>query len=419
MLDPLSAFIFAMLFSLLNGGVLGFMHRALTPDLQPSATDWRIGTLLVAGGAALFVGQAATSTNWVLPIANACWLFGLALYWRAVRRFFNLPDSAWIYAPAVAGTLGNALFVFALPSVANRVVVATVCWVVIIFGSALTLLRNRHRDRSTSAMVLTAIFIGLGLLMLLRGVYFLVAGNVVISIAQPLNWVNALTPLLIAVLPVIGTTAFVLLCFERIRRELQRMATTDMLTGLPNRLNINERAAQLFVQARAGKRQLAVAIIDIDHFKSINDRHGHDAGDLVLQDVARTLASACGEAGVTGRQGGEEFVALFANADVASALACAERMRTAVARSTCQMGGTGLTSTVSIGVAAYSAHDLEFADVLRRADRALYAAKSAGRNCVRFEAVNGDAPPQPALDGGGTSQTQGSTFHSPPTSLSE
>lgn len=79
MLDPLSAFIFAILFCLLNGAVLGFIHRALTPDVQPCASDWRIGTLLMAGGGALFVGQAATNADFVLPIANACWLFGLAL----------------------------------------------------------------------------------------------------------------------------------------------------------------------------------------------------------------------------------------------------------------------------------------------------------------------------------------------------
>lgn len=393
MLDPLSAFTFATLFSLLNGGVLGFMHRALTPDVQPSAADWRIGTLLVAGGAVLFVGQSATNANWVIPIANACWLFGLALYWRAVRRLFNLPDTIWVFAPAIAGTVGNAVFVFSIPNVANRVAVATVCWVVLIFGSALTLIRNRTRERSTSASVLTAIFIGLGILMLLRGIYFLFSGNVVISIAQPLNWVNALTPLLLAVLPVIGTTAFVLVCFERIRGELQRMATTDMLTGLPNRLNINERAGSLFAQSRSGKREFSVAIIDIDHFKSINDRYGHDVGDSVLRNVARTLSAQCGEASIVGRQGGEEFVALFAGADGTAAVAAAERLRAAVAGSSHAVGGTTLTTTVSIGVASFSEVDSEFADILRRADRALYAAKAAGRNCVVHEAANTVAPP--------------------------
>lgn len=396
MLDPLSAFTFATLFSLLNGGVLGFMHRALTPDVQPSAADWRIGTLLVAGGAVLFVGQSATNANWVIPIANACWLFGLALYWRAVRRLFNLPDTIWVFAPAIAGTVGNAVFVFSIPNVANRVAVATVCWVVLIFGSALTLIRNRTRERSTSASVLTAIFIGLGILMLLRGVYFLFSGNAVISIAQPLNWVNALTPLLLAVLPVIGTTAFVLVCFERIRGELQRMATTDMLTGLPNRLNINERAGSLFAQSRSGKREFSVAIIDIDHFKSINDRYGHDVGDSVLRNVARTLSAQCGEASIVGRQGGEEFVALFAGADGAAAVAAAERLRAAVAASSYAVGGTALTTTVSIGVASFSEVDSEFADILRRADRALYAAKAAGRNRVVHEAANTVAPPPSA-----------------------
>ena len=81
MLDPLSAFVFATLFSMLNGAVLGFIHPALTSDLQPSAADWRIGTLLVAGGATLFIGQAATNTDWVIPIANGTATAGLAATW--------------------------------------------------------------------------------------------------------------------------------------------------------------------------------------------------------------------------------------------------------------------------------------------------------------------------------------------------
>ena len=384
MLDPLSAFVFATLFSLLNGAVLGFIHPALTPDLQPSSADWRVGTLLVAGGSALFIGQAATGANWVLPLANGAWLVGLALYWRAVRRLFAVPDSHWIYLPVLAGTFGNVVFVYAVPSVAYRVAVATVCWVAIIGGAVATLLRHRDRDRSISARVLTGIFILLEALMLARGVYYVVAGQVVVSIAQPLNWVNALTPLLVAVLPVIGTTAFVLLCFERIRAELHRAATTDALTGLPNRRTITERASVLLALAHAGQQPFSVAVIDVDHFKAINDQHGHDIGDLVLQAVAANLRAHCRGEEVVGRQGGEEFVALLPEADAAGAHRAAERLRTAVADQSIAVGpDTSLQVTVSIGIATGTSNSLpDFDTLLKHADMALYDAKANGRNRV-------------------------------------
>ena len=385
MLDPLSAFAFAILFSLLNGAVLGFIHGALTPELQPSSADWRIGTLLMAGGGALFVGQAATNSDFVVPIANACWLFGLALYWRAVRRFFGRSDSIWIFVPVVAGTAGNAFFVFVMPSVGHRVSVATVSWMVLMLGGAATLVRNRRQNRSISATVLSGIFVLLAIILLLRGLYYITRPAAVISIAQPLNWVNALTPLLLAVLPIVGTTTFVLLCFERIRAELQRVATTDALTGLPNRLTIGERADALFKQARSLGLGFSIAVIDVDHFKGVNDQYGHDAGDVVLRGVAQTLAAQCRGGNLVGRHGGEEFVALFDGATMRDAMIASERLRAEIEVSAHVVGQTTLHVTASIGVATFDLADKDFADILRRADRALYDAKAAGRNCVRYE----------------------------------
>jgi len=382
--------VFATLFSLLNGAVLGFIHPALTPDLQPSASDWRIGTLLVAGGATLFIGQSATGAMWVVPIANACWLMGLALYWRSLRRFYGLRDRLWIYVPVLLGVAGNVAFLYPWPDIGYRVAVATVSWVIIIAGAALTLLRHRRRERSISSAVLCGIFIGLGVLMIARGVYFLLIGKVLVSIAQPLNWVNALTPLLIAVLPVIGTTAFVLLCFERIRAELHRAATTDALTGLPNRRTISEQADLLFGLARAAQAPIAVAVIDVDHFKSINDRFGHDVGDIVLKRVAAILQSQCRGDQVVGRQGGEEFVALLPEADDASALIAAERLRAAIADTPIPVSDDQhIQVTLSIGVATSLAARAGVGDTFKRADIAMYEAKSRGRNRVCVSSPGG------------------------------
>ncbi len=393
MLDPLTTSVVATIYSLLSGAVLGFMHGALPHDLQPSAADWRIGTLLIAGGGVLFVGQTLTSVSWVIPISNGCWLAGLALYWRAVRRYFGARDTSWIFTPVVAGVAAISFYTFVYPSLTWRVNVATLCWVTLLAGSAWTLISHRLRDNSVSSKVLSWIFIGLAFLLLVRGLYYVTQSTVVLSISAPINLVNVLSPLLIAVLPIMGTTVFVLLCFERIRRVLHRIATTDELTGLPNRRTIGEHAAMLFSRAKALSLGFSIAVIDIDHFKRVNDQYGHDTGDLVLKGIASTLAAQCRSGDLVGRQGGEEFVALFEDADATDALVAAERLRTAIEGKSHHGADTTLGLTVSIGVATFLPTDREYADILRRADRALYAAKAAGRNCTRPQSTEANYAP--------------------------
>ncbi len=393
MLDPLTAAVLATIYSLLCGAVLGFMHDALPNDLQPSATDWRIGTLLLSCGGILFVAQSLPNVSWVIPISNGCWMFGLALYWRAVRRYFGERDSFWIFAPAVAGFTLITIFALVYPSLAWRLNVATLSWVTLLAGSAWTLMRNRGRENSVSRKVLSWIFITLAISLLARGIYYLTQSTHVPSISTPVNIVNILTPVLIGVLPIMGTTVFVLLCFERIRRVLQRIATIDSLTGLPNRRMIGEHGATLFARAKNLHLGFSIAVIDVDHFKKINDQYGHDIGDLVLKGIADTLAAHCRQGDVVGRHGGEEFVALFKDADATDALAAAERLRIAIEATTHPCAGAVLSVTISAGVAAFSAADDEYADILRRADRALYAAKAAGRNCTQSESTDNRCAP--------------------------
>ena len=388
MLDPLTAFVVVTFYGLLSGAVLGFMHAALPDDLQPSAKDWRMGTLLIAGGGALFVGQSLTSNTWVIPITNGCWLFGIALYRRAVRRYFGARDTFWIFAPAVASVASIVFFTFFYPSLVWRLNVSTLSSALTLTGSAGTLIRHRDRDNSVSSKVLCWIFIGLAFLLLVRGLYYLTQSTVVVSVSTPVDLVNILTPLFIAVLPIMGTTVFVLLCFERIRRVLHRTATTDALTGLPNRRTIGEHGTMRFERAKSLGLGFSIAVVDIDHFKRINDQYGHDVGDQVLRLVATTLAAHCRGADLVGRQGGEEFVALFEDASRADALIAAERLRNAVELAVHKSGADALLVTVSIGVATFAPTGHNYEAVLQRADRALYAAKAAGRNCTRYEALN-------------------------------
>ncbi len=164
-------------------------------------------------------------------------------------------------------------------------------------------------------------------------------------------------------------------------RALSEMAATDELTGIPNRRSILEVLGRESARARRYAEPLAVLMIDIDHFKAVNDSRGHAAGDAVLKCLASTLHSTVRDSDFAGRYGGEEFLAILPHQDEQGALIAAERIRRRIAET--EMGPDHLRMTVSIGVSTIDSDGVDA--MLSRADRAMYAAKAAGRNRVWAE----------------------------------
>jgi len=179
---------------------------------------------------------------------------------------------------------------------------------------------------------------------------------------------------------------------KRVERELERLSRSDPLTGLPNRREFEERLADALARRAAAPEPMALLFVDIDRFKSVNDGHGHAAGDEVLRHVARALRQAAGAGDVVARLAGDEFVALLvAPLDAARAAEVAEgalaRVRQAVS-----FDGTVIRVSTSIGIALLEAADgpaPAAGTLLARADAALYAAKAAGRDTWRMERVTG------------------------------
>jgi two-component system cell cycle response regulator len=166
--------------------------------------------------------------------------------------------------------------------------------------------------------------------------------------------------------------------------SLQKLAATDSLTGLANRAQFTEILADAFAEARATHRPLSVLFLDLDKFKSINDTHGHPAGDAVLRQTA-ALVKKIASHHKTGRYGGEELAVVLRKHDTGNAIELAERIRAAIEAQLVDVGEKTVGVTASIGVAtessgcAFPSAD----DLLAAADQAVYAAKQAGRNCVR------------------------------------
>ncbi len=175
-------------------------------------------------------------------------------------------------------------------------------------------------------------------------------------------------------------------------------AATDVLTGLPNNRALQGHAKRMFAHASRTSTSLGVAILDLDHFKQINDNYGHGKGDEVLAAVGAALQATVSESDIVGRWGGEEFMILLADVDRAGAKGAAEKIREAVAK--LKIVGVERAITASIGVAAMPDDGADITTLTRNADRALYAAKAGGRNRVEsftHESGNGVPPQRPTV----------------------
>jgi two-component system cell cycle response regulator len=167
------------------------------------------------------------------------------------------------------------------------------------------------------------------------------------------------------------------------------MAITDALTGLYNRRYMESHLCALVSQAAARGKSLTALMLDIDYFKSVNDTHGHDAGDDVLREFATRIKKSIRGIDMACRLGGEEFVIIMPETDVAVAAIVAERLRRRIASEPFMVAGGSsmLEITISIGIATLEAADDSAGTILKRADQALYRAKRDGRNRVVADAA--------------------------------
>jgi diguanylate cyclase (GGDEF)-like protein len=189
-------------------------------------------------------------------------------------------------------------------------------------------------------------------------------------------------------------TAFILLAMAKERTELRHKiaALIDPLTGIANRRSFLMSAEKMRQRLLASKRPSAVLVIDLDQFKTVNDRFGHAVGDCVLRQFAKTATSVLRAGDLFGRIGGEEFACVLSNADSDVAYAIAERLRSGFAEAAVSVDGYNVKATVSIGLVANLDAIVDMSELIVLADRALYRAKERGRD--RVEVAVADQPRQ-------------------------
>lgn len=185
---------------------------------------------------------------------------------------------------------------------------------------------------------------------------------------------------------VASTLSLVWIDVRLMQADIARVAHTDFLTGLPSRRSILLRFREEVARAERGGGRFALVVLDIDRFKQVNDRHGHNAGDALLKEVARALDAAKRAHDVLGRIGGEEFVVIMPQQTAEGALEAAQRFREAVGRAAVVTAGTTLRATISGGLAVYPEDGEDWDHVFAVADRRLYEAKRGGRDRIEARA---------------------------------
>jgi len=186
----------------------------------------------------------------------------------------------------------------------------------------------------------------------------------------------------------VGSTIFKYLSASDLEAALHEQifsnATTDALTGLRSKRHLTDELGREFSRARRYNRKFSLLMIDIDHFKAVNDRYGHQVGDITLRAVASNVLSCLHSDDLAARYGGEEFVVLLLETKLEDAVVIAERIRQAIAELAISYREARLRVTVSIGCAEYSHDDENEVRLFERADQLMYAAKQAGRNTIRY-----------------------------------
>ncbi len=185
------------------------------------------------------------------------------------------------------------------------------------------------------------------------------------------------------------------------REELRDRANKDLLTMLPNRSAISTALEQELSRSHRDQRTVGIILLDIDHFKKINDTHGHFAGDAVLREAAARLRGNMRTYDQVGRYGGEEFLVVLPNCDLEQATQLAERMRQRLQASTMVVDGIEMSVSASFGVTVSDGSDRRFESFVRVADEALYRAKASGRNCVMSLALPDSALGVDSSEGNG------------------
>lgn len=345
------------------------------------------GNLLQPAGFVLFALRGRIDDVFSILLANVLIVIAMADYARALHLLMQRPDPRRAAAAGVLLTIVTvAIFTYGVDRIAVRIAVASLVMAGFCLLAARAVADRRWSQLAAANRVTAGVFVFAASVLVLRALHAVwypagIGDGLHSSHLQTLVFGAG------ALLPLLCSYGFLLLCNARMQQELARSAALDYLTGAMNRGAIEDQGGRALTRARRRGTPCAAIVIDVDHFKRINDAHGHAAGDGALREIVLRLRAVLRLEDGLGRLGGEEFLVLLDESDAECAAATAERLRQAIRTMPLMLESGPHPCTISLGVALLEDADGSFSDLLRRADRALYAAKAGGRDRVELAAA--------------------------------
>lgn len=372
-IDPRTVILLAGVMSSFMALVMFSLNRSYPPSIK-GLREWGVALLLVAVASALAFGLGALPDVLSITVPRILFPTGLFLTYVGAQRFFGETPRylLWIALIAAAAVV-QMWFTFVAPDYSSRLRLAgalSICLFV-------AFIRLVHRQRlATPAGFLTmGVLVSMCSIVVVRTVTAIiwpVGVNIYDATAPHMVYLSALSVFILLL-----SVSMTLLAGERLHTEVAYLASHDSLTNALTRRHMNEVCAMELERSQRHNRTMALLIMDLDHFKAINDTHGHQRGDKVLIDFVATVNGLLRRHDQLGRFGGEEFVALLPETSLDEAVAVAERIR-----AECAKPVAGPSCTVSIGVTTNRRPNDTVDSLVARADAAMYQAKALGRNRV-------------------------------------
>jgi diguanylate cyclase (GGDEF)-like protein len=347
--------------------------------------DWSLAGLASALG--YLTGVSLQTMDLAIPLwvggtlANSLITLSYGLILLGIQRYLGRPSWLWgVLAITAAMMASTFLFPELRESLRLRIIFQS--WPYVLFsawGGVLLWRTHRPGMRRFHRGVALVLLINAGFLSV-RLLHAVLTTALTTSFVQ--NAMQLTSFLMAMIFGFCMTMALAVMMFREKQVELADLAEKDPLTGLHNRHSLNDLADRRLRQAEDLESELSVIVLDVDHFKALNDSHGHQAGDRALIEIGSRIREVLRDSDIAFRIGGEEFLVLLPGADCAQAVQVAERLRSSIADEPIRFDGGATRITASFGVAACRVGNETWEQGFRRADEALYRAKAEGRNRV-------------------------------------
>lgn len=392
MIAPVNLLLIAALAGVLSLCVLGSLARSGMAGIRETIRA-NLLTLLAFSTFALQNTQAPLWLSVLVP--NTAIALALCAYYAGVRRLLGLAVPRHLMVLGCLAAL-SVLVVYTYLDwrVGPRIVAMSLLQMGFMLSVAVTVQRNMpaHRSRYSYRFVWVVALIS-AVVCAVRAAVYLTDIALTTAFLDPTIWNVAFLTLGVLVMPCL-TLGTIMIIHDRMLADREQEANTDFLTGLMSRKAWWLQAERYCAQALRMRRPLTLLLLDIDHFKRINDTHGHAAGDAVLRHFGLLATATLRTGDHVGRVGGEEFGVLFPDMRSDAVLEVAGRLLDSVRRTPCAHGGSTISYTFSAGVEDWVPGE-NLQAFFERVDRKLYAAKSAGRNRVAGPGQEAERPQLP------------------------